>query len=142
MPLADATGNYTADASGDVLIGWEDGFTRLGASVVCTDTNPPSAAYPTNACDGDAGTWALPAPTVPATPTVPPPGIGLRVNAGGLAVGVDCLMAVKAGNDTVDMDGKVDQSAPTPNTCTQQNVDDGVECTLGEDLLIRFSIQP
>jgi hypothetical protein len=51
-------------------------------------------------------------------------------------------MAVKAGNDTVDMDGKVDQSAPTPNTCTQQNVDDGVECTLGEDLLIRFSIQP
>jgi hypothetical protein len=62
------------------------------------------------------------------------------VDAGGLSVGVDCLMGVRAGIDT-DGDDILDQSAPTPNTCTQQNVDDGVGCTLGEDLLVTFGIQ-
>jgi hypothetical protein len=133
-------GGATCRIGDDVLIGWEDRLTRIGASVECVDTDPPSDDYPINACEGGAGTWALPLPAKPATATVPPPGIGLRVDAGGLSVGVDCLMGVRAGIDT-DGDDILDQSAPTPNTCTQQNVDDGVGCTLGEDLLVTFGIQ-
>ena len=70
LPLEAAVGSYTANASGTLRFGWDDAST--GATV---DTD---------------GTWLLP-PVLFADPLGPN---GLRVNASGLAVGLECTMGV------------------------------------------------
>ncbi len=91
LPLAAATQPYLAAASGNIRFGWDDAST--GATL-----------------DVD-GTWILPA-AVFNDPTGPN---GIRVNAGGLAVALECTMAVDS-NDPVHGVGVVGKSSPTPDS--------------------------
>lgn len=90
LPLAADTGSYTADASGTVYFGWDDAST--GATVA-----------------GD-GTWSLPLVAFgdPVGPN------GLRVNASGLLVGLECTMGVDS-NDPTHGVGVAGKSSPTPD---------------------------
>ena len=89
LDLEPATGSYTAEASGDILLGWDDQNT--GATVA-----------------GD-GTYDLPAALF-ADPVEPN---GIRVQAG-LSVALQCTMAVDSnGPDGV---GVPDQASPTPDS--------------------------
>lgn len=90
LPLQASSGSYTADTSGEMRFGWDDAST--GATVA-----------------GD-GTWSLPA--VAFSDPVGPN--GLRVNAGGLAVGFECTMGVPSDDPTHGV-GVPDQSSPTPD---------------------------
>ncbi len=90
LPLVAQVASYTPDGSGTVFFGWDD--TATGASL-----------------NGD-GTWALP-PSAFADPTGPN---GIRVNMQGLALGLECTMAVDSGGPTGV--GVPDASSPTPNS--------------------------
>lgn len=91
LPLVAGAGSYTAAASGTMRFGWDDAST--GAATA-----------------GD-GTWTLPA-VLFADPLGPN---GLRVNASGLAVGLECTMGVDS-NDPVHGVGVPGKSSPTPDT--------------------------
>ena len=91
----------TADASGTILFGWFD--------------NPAdtSVAVGTPPIDGD-GTYNMVQPTYTGIAGV----VGLAVNAGGLAVQLECVMAEDAGGP--DGVGVPDDASPTPdaNLCS------------------------
>lgn len=91
LPLAGTSETYTVDASGEMRFGWDDAST--GATVA-----------------GD-GTWTLPAAvfTAPVGPN------GLRVNADGLSVALECTMAVSS-NDPIYGVGVPGKSSPTPDS--------------------------
>ncbi len=91
LPLAGATGTYSVDASGQMLFGWDDAST--GATV-----------------NGD-GTWALPA-AVFANPTGPN---GMRLNAGGLSIAMECTMGVDAGGPDGPVPPVAGEASPTPD---------------------------
>jgi hypothetical protein len=91
LPLQGATGSYSVDASGEMRFGWDDAST--GATL-----------------NAD-GTWALPAAAF-AAPTGPN---GLRVNAQGLSVALECTMAV-ASDDPANGVGVAGKSSPTPDS--------------------------
>ncbi len=91
LPLVAGVGSYTADASGTMRFGWDDANT--GATTA-----------------GD-GTWTLP-PVLFADPLGPN---GLRVNASGLAVGLECTMGVDS-NDPIHGVGVAGKASPTPDT--------------------------
>jgi hypothetical protein len=90
LNLEPDTGSYTADASGTVLFGWDDEST--GATIAGN------------------GTWTLPA-AVFTNPTGPN---GIRVNASGLSVALECTMGVDSGgpNGVSVPDG----ASPTPDS--------------------------
>jgi hypothetical protein len=88
IPLQTPTGNYTADASGQVLIGWQDQGT--GATIAAD------------------GTYNLPAASFPA-PVAPN---GIRVIAAVLQVALQCTMAVDSGTTPP----APVLSSPTPNS--------------------------
>ncbi|HSN70547.1 MAG TPA: hypothetical protein VLT59_03520 [Steroidobacteraceae bacterium] len=90
LPLEATTGSYSVNASGQMRFGWDDAST--GATL-----------------DVD-GTWALPAAVFTA-PTGPN---GLRVNAEGLSVALECTMAVSS-NDPVHGVGVAGKASPTPD---------------------------
>jgi hypothetical protein len=90
LPLQGANGTYSVDASGQMRFGWDDAST--GATV------------------GVDGTWTLPAAIFTA-PTGPN---GLRVNAGGLSVALECTMGVDS-NDPVYGVGVAGKSSPAPD---------------------------
>jgi len=90
LPLDAASGTYLAEASGSVLFGWDDAST--GATL------------------NSDGTWALPG-AVFTDPTGPN---GIRVNASGLSVALECTMGVDAGGP--DGVGVPDESSPTPDS--------------------------
>jgi hypothetical protein len=91
LPLAAATGTYSVDASGQMLFGWDDAST--GATV-----------------NGD-GTWALPA-AVFANPAGPN---GMRLNAGGLSIAMECTMGVDAGGPDGPVPPVAGEASPTPD---------------------------
>lgn len=90
IPLQAQSASFTADASGQLVFGWDDQST--GASL-----NPD-------------GTWSLP-PAVYADPAGPN---GLRVSDGGLLVALECTMAVDS-NDPVYGVGVPNKASPTPD---------------------------
>ena len=92
MNLEPDNGNYTAEASGSVLFGWDDEST--GATVAAN------------------GTWTLPA-AVFTNPTGPN---GIRVNASGLSVALECTMGVDAGGPDGPNPPVPDQASPTPDS--------------------------
>jgi hypothetical protein len=91
LPLQGASGTYSVAASGQMRFGWDDAST--GATV------------------GGDGTWTLPA-AVFGAPTGPN---GLRVNAGGLSVALQCTMGV-ASDDPAYGVGVAGKSSPTPDS--------------------------
>ena len=92
IPLQTPTGNYTAAASGQVLIGFQDQGT--GATINAN------------------GTYALPAASFPA-PAAPN---GVRVIASVLQVALQCTMAVDSGGPDGTNPPVPDQSSPTPDS--------------------------
>jgi hypothetical protein len=86
----------TADASGLVLIGW-------------ADTPPNPLAVGTPPIDAD-GTYNMLQPTYTGIAGA----VGLAVNAGGLAVQLECVMAVDSGGP--DGVGVLDDASPTPDS--------------------------
>jgi hypothetical protein len=90
LPLQGANGTYSVAPSGQMRFGWDDAST--GATV------------------GVDGTWTLPAAIFTA-PTGPN---GLRVNAGGLSVALECTMGVDS-NDPVYGVGVAGKSSPAPD---------------------------
>lgn len=89
LPLRSVVANYTADASGEVLFGWDD----LG----------------TGATIGADGAWELPA-AVFEEPIV---SNGIRVSVEGLSVALECTMGVDSGG--IYGVGPPGQSSPTPS---------------------------
>ena len=91
VDFAAATGNYTAAASGNVLWGWSDG---VGAG---TTPVPGLFLCPAAGQCGDTfmpdGCYDLPA----ASFVFPVPPIGIRVDASGLAVAIQCAQATPGG---------------------------------------------
>ena len=87
----------TAAASGNLLVGWYD---------TPADT---SVAVGTPPIDGD-GTYNMLQPTYTGVAGV----VGLAVNAGGLAVQLECVMAVDSGGP--DGVGVPDDASPTPDS--------------------------
>jgi hypothetical protein len=92
IPLQSATETYTADASGQVLIGFDDLST--GATVAANGTyNLPAASFP-----------------APATPN------GARVIAEFLQIALQCTMAVDSGGPDGPVPPVPDQASPTPDS--------------------------
>ena len=90
LPLEPESAEFVADEEGEVLFGWDD-------------MNTPGVTL------REDGTYDIPLAVV-GNPTEPN---GLRVLAGALAVGLQCVMAVDSnGPDGV---GVPDQSSPTPD---------------------------
>jgi hypothetical protein len=78
VPMETVTANYTAGASGETIrFGWDDQNTNATLS---------------------GGEWTVPTPvfTDPVGPN------GLKVNASGLAVAIECVMAVEIGDPDTD----------------------------------------
>ena len=92
VPLTAANSTITPDASGQVLFGWDDQST--GATI-----NPD-------------GTWNLPTADF-LSPTGPN---GFKLNAGGLAVALECTMGVDAGGLLGPFPPVPNQSSPTPDS--------------------------
>ena len=90
--VTDVSGNFTAAASGDVLIGWDD--VNTGATI-----NPN-------------GTYALPAASFIASAEPN----GLRVIASVLQVALQCTMAVDAGGPDGTTPPVPDEASPTPDS--------------------------
>ena len=92
IEFEEASGTFTADASGEVLFGWADGVgpgtTPVPDLVLC-----PAAAPSCTAAFMPDGCYDLPA-AVFSNPTAP---IGIRVNASGLFVPIQCAQAEAGG---------------------------------------------
>ncbi|MGB5703510.1 MAG: hypothetical protein WBM48_11895 [Polyangiales bacterium] len=92
IPLVGESTSITPDASGQVLFGWDDQST--GAAL------KPD------------GTWSLP----PSTFTDPLGPNGIKLNASGLAVALECTMAVPSDGPYGTIPPVPDQSSPTPDS--------------------------
>jgi hypothetical protein len=95
LPLEEASGQYMANAEGDVLFGWADKST--GATVQASGPNE--------------GTWILPE-AIYEEPLGPN---GVRITIGGIAAATECAMGVHSkgplGVDSLDF-----LSSPTPDS--------------------------
>jgi hypothetical protein len=133
IQMQDEVGNYTAAASGNVLFGWSDG---VGAG---TTPVPGLSICPTGSeCGSEGrvdGCYQLPAASF-ANQTAP---IGIRVNAGGLAVPIQCAMAEDGGSCASGEGCLVDGDCTTP-PCTGVGEDDDVVCPTPDDRLIACPI--
>jgi len=120
-------GAYVAAATGPVLWGWSDqGVPGLSICPVGSDCGVVAGRVD--------GCYQLP----PASFALPTPPIGIRVNAGGLAVPIQCAMAEDGGtcSTTATQGCLVDADCPGAETCVGVGVDDDVVCPTPDSVLI------
>jgi len=127
LQMQSAIGNYVAEATGPVLWGWADqGVPGLSICPVGSDCGVVPGRVD--------GCYQL--PTASFADPVPP--IGIRVNAGGLAVPIQCAMAEDGGtcSTTATQGCLVDADCPGAETCVGVGVDDDVVCPTPDANLI------
>ena len=126
LQMQDDVGNYVAAATGPVLWGWSDqGVPGLSICPVGTDCGTPGRVD---------GCYQLP----PASFALPTPPIGIRVDAGGLAVPIQCAMGEDGGTCSVTFTTGclTDGDCPGVETCIGVGVDDDVICPTPDAVLI------
>jgi len=127
LQMQSAIGNYVAEATGPVLWGWADqGVPGLSICPVGSDCGVVPGRVD--------GCYQL--PTASFADPVPP--IGIRVNAGGLAVPIQCAMGEDGGtcSVTATQGCLVDGDCPGAETCIGVGVDDDVICPTPDSVLI------
>jgi hypothetical protein len=129
--MQEQVGNYTAAASGTVLFGWSDqGVPDLFICPAGSDCG--SLEGRVDDC------YQLP-PASFSNDTAP---IGIRVNAGGLAVPIQCAMAEDGGtcSTTATQGCLVNGDCPGGETCVGVGADDDVVCPTPDERLIACPI--
>ena len=131
IQMQEQVGNYTAAASGTVLFGWSDqGVPDLFICPAGSDCG--SLEGRVDDC------YQLP-PASFSNDTAP---IGIRVNAGGLAVPIQCAMAEDGGtcSTTATQGCLVNGDCPGGETCVGVGADDDVVCPTPDERLIACPI--
>jgi hypothetical protein len=133
-----SSGSYTAgDSGGQVLFGWSDGQGAGTTPVPGLSICPVGSECGTVAGRVD-GCYQLPV----ASFANPVPPIGIRVNAGGLAVPIQCAQAEDGGScSTTATQGCLsDADCPGVETCIGVGEDDDVVCPTPDASLISCPI--